>query len=284
MNIKINGSIGYTLLSDNINKVLVLADMHSKLPYCEGNDHYISDWFKSKYNNSNILLEEVPRIGADLKELWATSPHTQKLKELYLKDSNIINGVDVRPFLIPFSWELSFDEKVPVNMKLKKYLHFIDSFFSLKHKVFYDKLGFIYDYHYLKDSKIGKHYLYIKNIYIKFTEEYKKYLDKTIGEIFKTKVQLLEEINYLTSTIMEWFSIALIYKNSNKKTHIIHAGLLHTSAIIDNLIKFHDYRVISRDGTNEINKFENSQNGCLLLPYEIDKQFGGHSFSNFGIY
>ena len=220
-----------------------------------------------------ILLEEVPRIGAELKELWVTSPHTQKLKELYLKNSNIINGVDVRPFLVPFSWELSFDEKVPVNMKLKKYLHFIDLFFSLKHKVFYEKLGFIYDFHNLKDSKIGKHYLYIKNIYTKFIEDNKKHLNKTIGEIFKSNTPLLEEINYLTSLIMEWFAIALIYKNNNKKTHIMHAGLLHTSAIIDNLINFHDYKVITKEGTNEINKFENSQNGCLLLPSEIDKQF-----------
>ena len=84
--ININGSIGYTLLENGKNKVLILSDMHSELPYCEKNGIFVSDWMKSK-TKSKILLEEVPRTDSTLKELWPSSPHTQKLKELFLSNS-----------------------------------------------------------------------------------------------------------------------------------------------------------------------------------------------------
>ena len=67
-NLNLSGSIGYTLLNNNNKKVLILADMHSELPYCQ-NGIFVSDWMKSK-NKSKILLEEVPRTGSQLKELW----------------------------------------------------------------------------------------------------------------------------------------------------------------------------------------------------------------------
>ena len=85
--ININGSIGYTLLENGNNKVLILSDMHSELPYCEKNGIFVSDWMKSK-TKSKILLEEVPRTDSTLKELWPSSPHTQKLKDLYLSKQN----------------------------------------------------------------------------------------------------------------------------------------------------------------------------------------------------
>ena len=146
-NININGSIGYTLLTTGINNILILADMHSELPYCENNGIFVSDWMKSK-KNSKILLEEVPRLGSTLKELWPTSIHTQKLKNLYLSNSISINGIDVRPFLIPYSWELINETKVE-DMSLKKYFSLIDDFFKIKHHYFIKDLENVYTKEYL---------------------------------------------------------------------------------------------------------------------------------------
>ena len=65
--INISGSIGYTLLQNGNKKILILADMHSELPYCK-NGIFVSNWMKSKYK-SKILLEEVPRENNKLIEL-----------------------------------------------------------------------------------------------------------------------------------------------------------------------------------------------------------------------
>ena len=155
--LNINGSIGYTLLSNKDIKILVLADMHSKLPYCDKDGIFVSDWFLKKFN-SKILLEEVPRIGTQLKELWPSSPHTQKLKEAYLKNSSVIQGIDIRPFLIPFSWELSFDNKIP-NIHLKNYLSYINLFCNLKLNFLRNELKNIYTREYLSKSLLVLNYL-----------------------------------------------------------------------------------------------------------------------------
>ena len=144
----LNGSIGYTFLVNQNIQVLILADMHSELPYCKKDGVFISDWFKKK-QKSKILLEEVPRSQSQLKELWPSSIHTQKLKEVYLNNSNIIQGLDVRPELIPFSLELAFDKDVK-SVNLKKYLIFIDLFFTLKLKFIQDNLNYIYTTNFLK--------------------------------------------------------------------------------------------------------------------------------------
>ena len=158
-NINISGSIGYTVLTNNKDKdILILADNHSQLPYCK-NGKFVSDWMKSK-NNSKILLEEVPRIGNNLKELWPDAPHTQKLKNLFLENSIEIDGVDVRPFLIPFSWELV--EEVN-DIKLKEYLDLLDKFFMLEHPYFIKKLNKVYTKEYLDNSKLGNHFFNMKN-------------------------------------------------------------------------------------------------------------------------
>ena len=173
--LNISGSIGYSYLSNGKIKVLILSDMHSKLPYCNNNEGiFVSDWLNKKYK-SKVLLEEVPRTGTVLKELWPESPHTQKLKNLYL-NSRVIDGIDIRPFLIPFSWELFLDNQIDKikkdelsKVKLIEYLSIISKFFSLKHDYFIKNLGKIYTKEFLNYNDLGKHFLKLK-------EETKKYL------------------------------------------------------------------------------------------------------------
>jgi hypothetical protein len=284
-NIYLNGSIGYTLLIKNNIKILILADMHSNLPYCKKDGIFISDWFKNKYN-SRILLEEVPRVGPILKELWPSSPHTQKLKEEYIKNSHIIQGVDIRPLLIPFSWELASNEndtQTPI-INLKEYLELINLFFTLKLDFIKNDLKHIYSKEFLKKKKIGKHFLILKRIITFLIKKNKNYLDKDIKDVIKDNNNLLEQINNILSDIMEWYIIAKIYQgiNENKTSFIIHAGLAHTTNIIHLLKNYYNYKVINDFGTTNMHNLNIENNGCLHLPMNIENQFGGcNSFGFF---
>jgi hypothetical protein len=278
--LNINGSIGYTLLSNKDIKILVLADMHSKLPYCDKDGIFVSDWFLKKFN-SKILLEEVPRIGTQLKELWPSSPHTQKLKEAYLKNSSVIQGIDIRPFLIPFSWELSFDNKIP-NIHLKNYLSYINLFCNLKLDFLRNELKNIYTKEYLSKSLLGLHYLKIKRLIKKYVDKNKKFLDIKIKDLAKNNTIVLEKVNEIISCIMEWYIVAKIYQSllNGKKNIIIHAGLVHTTNLILLLQKIYNFKIVSEEGLTNIDNYDNPNNGCLHLPVDIDKQFGGKYMTN----
>ena len=76
---------------------------------------------------------------------------------------------------------------------------------------------------------------------------------------------------------MEWYIIAKIYQgiNENKTSFIIHAGLAHTSNIINLLKNYYHYNVINNFGTTHIDNLNIEHSGCVQLPIDIEKQFGG---------
>jgi len=270
--INISGSIGYTLLQNVNKKILILADMHSELPYCK-NGIFVSNWMKSKYK-SKILLEEVPRTGSSLQELWPASPHTQKLKELYLNNSMIINGVDVRPFLIPYSWELVNEVKV-ADMNLQKYFSFIDDFFKLNHSHFIKELSVVYKKEYLDSSILGKHFFRIRKDVEDFIQLYKPQLKDSVKELVNKNNSMFEKINVIISNIMEWYIVAKIFNETNENNFIVHAGLLHTSNLNKLLLSDYGFKLINFEGIYSIDDGYKTSNGCLALPESIDSQFGG---------
>lgn len=270
--INISGSIGYTLLQNGNKKILILADMHSELPYCK-NGIFVSNWMKSK-NKSKILLEEVPRTGSSLQELWPASPHTQKLKELYLNNSMIINGVDVRPFLIHYSWELVNEVKV-ADMNLQKYFSFIDDFFKLKHAYFIKELSIVYTKEYLDSSILGKHFFKIRKEVENFIQLYKTQLKNSVKDLVSKNSIMFEKINEIISNIMEWYIVAKIYNQPNENNFIVHAGLLHTSNLNKLLLADYGFKLINFEGIYSIDDGHKTSNGCLILPESINSQFGG---------
>jgi len=272
VNLNISGSIGYTLLHNDNKKVLILADMHSELPYCQ-NGIFVSDWMKLK-NKSKILLEEVPRTGSKLKELWPSSPHTQKLKDLYLNNSFVINGVDVRPFLIPYSWELVNEVNVE-DMNLKKYFSFIDNFFKLEHPYFIKELDVVYSKNYLDNSNLGNHFFKMRKYIEDFIKINKKILKQNIKELVPNNNLMFEQINSLISDIMEWYIIAKIFNENSKNNFIVHAGLLHTSNLNKLLLNDYGFKLTNFEGIYSIDDADKNSNGCLILPEAINKQFGG---------
>jgi hypothetical protein len=268
----IYGTIGYTILKNikNNNNIIVFADMHNSLPACT-NQTNISEWFKSKFKTSEILLEEVPRDNFILEELWGSSLHTQQLKNLFLKNSKKINAVDIRPYMIPFSWEVVDDEN---NMSLKKYLEGIDYFFCLKDLYLQKNLP-NYNIKYLKNTKIGTHYLQIKNNYILYLEENKQFLNITIKEIYNTNISCLHNINNILDNIMEWYICAKI-NIYNKRPIILHAGLAHSEKVIDLLCTQYKYKIFSKQGINKLDEtLFNNISGCISLSKNDDLLFGG---------
>jgi hypothetical protein len=299
----IYGAIGYTIFENNNNKILILSDMHDTLPKCE-DSIIITDWFKSKFDSSQILLEEVPHdkrsdslksegsivdrflnaivkilsyLGLrtddniELKELWASSLHTQELKKLYLLNPNIISAVDIRPFLIPFSLEIIMMgiEKNPIIFK--DYLKNIDLFFSTKEDFILEKLQ-NYKINNLKHTKLGKHFILIKKNYFQFLVKYKKSINKNIIEIINT--ELINDMNDLLDNIMEWYVCAHIDLHKNKSI-IIHVGLAHSEKIVDWLSNHYEYKMIDEFGINKMKDTNNKLKGCFPISYELDSQLGG---------
>lgn len=282
---KINGSIGYTLLIKDSIKVLILADLHSELPYCDTSGIFISEWLKSK-KASTVLLEEVPRIkNIELKELWPSSPHTQKLKEIYIDNSIIIQGVDVRPFLLPFSWEIV---ELKTDCNLKTYIDIIYKFYKLEDPFFKEYLGNIYTKDYLRKSTLGMHYLVNKHTFNLYYLLCRPHLNTLISILSKTNRNILDRINDIISDIMEWYIVAKIFEGirNNKKSFIIHAGLAHTAKLID-ILQRYDYKITRSEGATamtdleapEADRIDSSMNGCLLLPEDINNQFGGFLYN-----
>ena len=277
--INLYGSIGYSLLKSQANefprKILVLADMHSQLSYCSDYKK-ISEWLLSKINNSNVLLEEVPRDNVELKGLFDKSDHTRDLKNLFLNNPDVIHALDIRPFLIPFSWEIiQFNSEI--DIKLIDYLKLIDNFYSFNHIKFKELLDDIYSQKYINTNKLKLHYDVIRNSFITdYKEKYKRYLETNLSNLFKNNIKVLEDINKHLNNIMEYFIISKIYQlKRDNKNIIIHAGLAHSEKVVFWLEILYNYKTESNYGLNKINDIEtyNISNGCLQLPNIIDTQF-----------
>jgi hypothetical protein len=315
--LKLSGSIGYTLLEKNINKyedkykhinILILADMHDTMEYCKNDGLFISEWF-SKVNmkkKTKILLEEVPRLGVTLKELWPSSPHTQKLKNMYLMKNTPIEGIDPRPFMIPYSWGLlletnhntienslnskeSKEDVFPTgNDTLKE--HFIEliNFYSLKHKFFISNIKTVYNLNYLSsqsNNSLGLHYLDLKKSIIKFIKKNNNFKNMKIKDIVKTNVNIMTSIDEHISNIMEWYTIAKIFQGLNEgiDSFIIHAGLAHTTKIISLLQKYYGFLIVKESGITNISNFDIMNNGCLEIPERVANLFGGSKYKfNYG--
>ena len=256
------GLIGYTYLRNNTNNpkfILVLSDNHSKLSYCN-NYKMISEWLKEKMYSNNILLEEIPRNNdLRLKELFSSAEHTQKLKEIFLNNPKLIQGIDIRSLYINFSWELLELTKMP-DVTLKSYLEKIDNF---------------YNFNYDKKSEYYIQFKIIQNIYFDYKNKYYTYYNEQLLDIFNNNKIILEELNIILDNIMEFYIIINIFKNkSDNKNIIIHTGLLHADKIVFWLTSTYLYTIVEEKGITNIETVESMpiKNGCIELSKFIDNQ------------
>jgi hypothetical protein len=259
--INLYGSIGYTFLTNHSiypTHILVLSDNHSKLKYCN-NYIMISEWLKNKMHINHILLEEVEREGKIFEELFTESDHTQKLKTLFINNSKLIHAIDIRPLLIPFSWEILEKYSIKNDISLFSYLEKIDIYFDSKKII---------------DQKCQIHFTIIRNIYLKFKIKYDSYFNKKITYIFIHKIFILEELNNTLDNIMEYNIILSIYNLSvSKKNVIIHIGLIHAEKIVFWLNKLYLYKIVEDKGITSIyNDSITNNNGCIQLSKMINAQ------------
>lgn len=265
------GLVGYTLLEKDNKNILIFADIHDGVTYCN-NSVGISDWLKGRFNKNQILVEEVQLKNVNLKDLWPNSKHTQELKSLVKKYDSNVDAVDIRPLLIPFSWELL--DKYPKlgDITLQKYLSYLNDFFHGK-GVLYDTI-ISKEVNKLKDNKYYKkilvHYAIIKNEF--FTLQKKNNLQKKII-LYYDKEDLLEDINHLISLVMEWY-IVLLSLNSSKNT-IIHSGLAHTTRLNNILQKFYNFKIIDKKGLNYMKhlNYDKVYSACIMIPEHVKNRF-----------
>jgi hypothetical protein len=272
MNKNIFGLIGYTVLDNGSKKVLVMADRHDELPPCDYDYHNIADWLKDKFYTSDILLEEVERDDNELQELWATSPHTQDLKNLYLNNTDIVVPIDIRNDYIPFSWELFDKDNNDHDINVIDYLQHINSFFTLGNKKL-TKLAY-YNIKSLKNTSLGNYYLIIKKQYKMYIHSIRKYLYIKLKNIDRNII--FNKFNNILNSILEWYAISkIIY--SKKKSIIIHTGLAHSEVIVKNLIEIFNYNILHEDGINNMSVIETKNlKSCFRLPISMHNQFGGY--------
>jgi hypothetical protein len=275
---QIFGLIGYTILEKDGKKVLVMADRHDELPPCNYDYVSVAEWMKTKFNTSDILLEEVERSpDHTLKELWDTSIHTQELKNLYLNNTNIVVPIDIRNDYIPYSWEIFNKDDKDHDITVGQYLQNINTFFTLKCEKLKKQLN-IYNTNLLRKTSLGRYYLMLKKEYRKFIDTNRNYLAQKMKNVNRHKI--FNTFNDILHGILEWYSIARIV-NSNKNS-IIHTGLAHSEKIVEHLQKLFGYKIINSQGTNTMDQLNQTGISCFALPTDLNKQFGGNK--NFGIF
>ena len=279
----LSGSVGYVLLKHKYSPkhILLLSDIHDSVNYCRQDSVMIDKWLKSK-DNYDILLEEAVRENLSLTDLWPGAEHTQRLKELN-KTNKKIKPIDIRPLLIPFSWELlptivnSKEYSKQINMSLEEYLSIIDKIFNYKSS----KLMVQYIVPEIKklneniDSKIKKllleHFEEMKESYLEFREDYKEYLKKSMIEIYKLDESILEQINEITGMLMEWYILLLVLNNNTNS--ILHMGLAHSNRILDFLTEVYSFEIIEKTGINYMKEIKNAPDACLLIPDNVNSKY-----------
>ena len=179
--------------------------------------------------------------------------------------------MDIRPFMIPFSWEVldqidNLDNNYDIDMI--EYFKEIDNFFSLQNTFIISNLS-NYNVNVLKDTLLGKHFIILKNKYGDFLEKLnnEKLLKQKIRYLNTNHTSKLSFLNNLLDDIMEWYICAQI-ELYHDKSIIIHAGLAHTEKIIKLLQNHYGFEIKSQEGVNNLNSVGLGQrNGCIKIPF-----------------
>jgi hypothetical protein len=264
---KISGATGYTLLQKNNKKILIFSDIHDGVQYCQETSIEIDDYFKKHIGVKQVLIEEaVHDDKIQLQDLWPNARHTQKLKRLVLDNKNTIIPVDIRPLLIPFSWELIQSNEMYGKFKYINYSKYIIELLNRKGHIYDKYIAIILPSLDKQDLiNINQHFDEIKEFFVKNLMKYK---DEEIIYIYKNNIEFLEVFNYFISMLMEWYIILLIFKSKNNS--LLHAGLAHTDKIIEILQKVYEFDIVFQQGINKIehiNSFKPS--ACIYVPEKI---------------
>ena len=280
----LSGSVGFTLLECNNIYVLLFADIHDGIEYCKQDSVMIAEWLNRISNKNTVLLEEIIREEFQLTDLWPNAKHTQELK--HLKDTNEkIIPVDIRPMLIPFSWELvNMNDNKLGDITLLKYIKPLLDLFSLSSPFYnnYIKTGIDEMEKTQANSDKSKvspntHFKELKDMFKEFILNNKNVMNKNIYYIIQNEISILYQINNLIGMLMEWYIILLIHNNT--KNTVVHVGLAHSNRLLDLLVKVYRFKIIEQSGLNRMADIPISiPSACVLLPPDVmnmyNKKYG----------
>jgi len=297
MNISGLSGMSYLIFNDQENhkiknkKVVLMHDVHSGVEYCSNLDNSIdvSDFFKNINISNQILLEESVKGNAKLTDLWPDAKHTQELKKLALNNLENLEVVDIRPYLIPFSWELleTKKEKKLTDKKFKDYLEPLNNFFNKK--------GSLYKNH-VEDKKVLDKFFKdkvceqlddLKLLFTHYKENNSKLLKENLLYVFKNNLAILHKLNDILSCLMEWYTILLLF-TTDRETSIVHVGLAHSTRIKNILIKRYKFKLEDEQGITHLknlNLDSKKINSCVFLPKDIHNVLRNNNFNKkFGFY
>jgi hypothetical protein len=91
-------------------------------------------------------------------------------------------------------------------------------------------------------------------------------------KLYQNNKNELEEINNITSMIMEWYILLLSINNNTNS--ILHLGLAHSNRILEFLLDVYSFYIIKQSGINMIEEINsNEPEACLMVPDDINNKF-----------
>jgi len=264
----ISGATGYTILKRDEKVIILFGDIHDSVNYCKQGDESIDidKYLDKKSNNYQVLLEEStndPELN--LSDLWTQSYHTNNLKNLKINNPNVI-PVDIRPYLIPFSWQLVESNNKYKTLIFKKYISKFDEFLNKKGSTY---LRFITPYfeYIINDEYKNKLEKVFSTIKKSFDKTFDKYLDETMEYVFNNNKEYLHKLDDINSLIMEYYILMLIF--SDNRYSLIHTGLAHSSRLKYILKKIFNFKEIEDVMMTNIRQYKGDNSfpkACILNP------------------
>lgn len=265
----ISGSIGITILKKEYNNgikyILLFSDKHAEVLYCDKNSITITEFLKENMTKHQVLLEEVPRVNnVELEQLWSGEKHTMNLKNLYLENKYLITPVDLRPLLLPVSFELiDLNRYDFVEFTIGEYLNTLDEFFSLEGIVFKKFFTPLINNLEIRRSGIDK---FLTRLYNNYSNIKKRInLNKTVIYYLDNRYDILQLIDDIYGNIIEFYTLLHIFQSY--ELTIIHMGLYHTSSILKSLTNDCNFEILYQHGQNKLVDIKTNIS-CVEIPNE----------------
>lgn len=271
LSLNISGLVGYTILLnlDNNKFIVLLGDVHDGVEYCKNDSFYIDSVLNKLLNKDDIkvFLEEVPRDGLELVELWPNAEHTQRLKKWFLNNQNNIIPIDIRPYLIPFShqkYNMNMLDENEKNITMNDYLITLKSLFSLNSKPLSNSIKFFKNIlNALEDKTTQKGivnmYRILKKKFIKLISDIN--LLETFEITIKKNSNWFNNLEELKLNIMDWYTVLLLLGSHHS---IVHLGLAHYLNVIYVLENNFKLKKIFQTGSTNLRDINNI-NACVKI-------------------
>ena len=259
----ISGAIGISVLKKGDNEITIFYDDHNNKEYCL-DKFFINDFFEKKSNDKMVLLVEEPFFrNTDLKFIWDSSEHLKYFINYFLKntDKYYMFSTDIRNNLIPINIE--YLENKP-NITFYEYIQPLLYFFNLAdyNDLQLKQIKNIFNKLIVKNKKLILLYKILKKKIQLFAKKYNKYNSIKMTDINKestdilvlgypincTNLIMMDELELIYNTIMELFTILILFEKKSTTNNYIYMGLAHSVNIYYILVNFFGYIDIHNDG------------------------------------